>query len=164
MAEFPSSSILALASGIHSELNDISTLSIGYISGVLTSNAFLNTVNGRLSTAFTLSGTGPSIVGSDAYGGFSGAAAVASLQFQLDYSKRQAMSALQGLGGLGFVTTLKDGDSSISRESPVKAASEWRNLRKELEQTLQVAVANWKRTHTLSVSVDSATMASWPTP
>ena len=160
MDDFSTPQILALASGIYDELNSPSSLSIGYISGVLTSSGFLGGINKRLTICLALTGEGPTIIG-----GMGGAVEnIASLQFQLDYAKRQAMSALQGLGGSGFVTSLRDGDSSIARESPVKAAAEWRGLRKELEQTLAVAVANWKLANSTPRTVDTEPLSSFPTP
>lgn len=159
---FCTQQVLVLASGIHDSINSPSSISVGYISGVLTSSGFLGALNMRLNTSFHLTGDGPCI-----NGGFGAEeSAIASLQFEHDWYKRKALEVMQGmgLGWAGSVVSMREGDSHVARESPTKAAAEWRALRKETEEELYVATAQWLKGHTLATSVDAAPLSAWPTP
>lgn len=154
---FCTQDILTLASGIYEDLNSPSALSIGYISGVLTSSGFLGNINNRLNCSFWIES------GTCIAGGFGAEESdIASTLFQMNYCRQQSMAVMQGGGA--FVTTIKDGDSTISMEGKSKLAAEWRAMRKELEDTLRVAVANWSRGHVAPVTVDAASLASYPVP
>lgn len=147
--------ILALASGIHDSINNPTAQSVSFISGVLTSGPFVGELNQRLSTTFTA--TGGCISGDFGIE----EAAIASLMYQTQYMSRKMMEVMQG--GLGFLT-LREGDTTVSRESPSKFAAEWRAMKRDTEEDLRVATAQWKRNHVQCVSVDYASMNSWPTP
>lgn len=161
MSTFCSQEVLTLATGIWQDLNSPSATSVAYISGVLLSSGFLGAINSRLTIDLWVSG------GACIAGGFGAQEQnIASLQFQHDYCRRKAMEVMQGVGAgwAGSVTQIKEADSSVSRESPSKAAAEWRHMAKEAQEDLHVAVANWKVGHCMPVDVQFAPPSAWPTP
>lgn len=153
---FSTTDIVTLAASIYDNLNSPPSLSVGYISGSLTSSGMLGELNGRLTTDFWISG-GAAIVGD--FGAQE--SAIYALMFETNYYRRKALEALQ-CGSTW--TTIREGDSSISRDSSIKASTEYRALRKESEGDLHVAVANWKIGKTMPVEVRAEQMASYPTP
>lgn len=157
MSTFCSQEVLTLASGIWESVNSPSAMSVAYVSGVLTSSGFLGAINTRLTTDFWVSG-GACIAG--CFGAEE--QNIASLQFQHDYWQRLRS---QALGSAGMMwTSLREGDSSVVRESPVKLASEYGKLAKDVQEELQIAVAGWKLGHTSPCDVEYAPPAAYPTP
>lgn len=155
---FCTTDILTLADGMYRDINSPSSLSIGYISGVLTSSGSLGDLNNRLGTSFYLSGAGPCIAG-----GFGQEeATIYSLAFMSNYYRKQHLATMQGGGS--FVTSLSDGDSKYSREAGTKIAAEYRAMYREIEDDLNSKVALWKLNHALAVDVRAEDLASWPTP
>lgn len=155
---FCTTEILTLAEGMYRDINSPCSLSIGYISGVLTSSGALGDLNNRLGTSFHLSGAGPCIAG-----GFGQEeATIYSLVYMSNFYRKQHLAIMQGGGS--FVTSLSDGDSRYTRESSVKIAGEYRAMYKEIEDDLNSKVALWKLNHSLAVDVRAEGLASWPTP
>lgn len=158
MSDFCSAQIVALASGVWQELNSPTAISVGYISGIFSSSGFLGELNNRLTTSFYFSGDGPCIVG-----GFGGKeAAIYALMYEAMFLKRMGLSAMQA-GGT-FWVSIAENDSRVARESPTKVAAEYREMKKEVDEDLRIATAQWKIAHTLAVGVNFASLSSWPTP
>jgi hypothetical protein len=154
---FCNSEILNLAASIHENLNSPSSISVGYLSGVLTSSGTLGELNLKLTTDFWISG------GSCIVGGFGAEeSAIYALIVETNYYRRQALCTLQA-GGLNWVN-IRESDTSITRANPVDMARGFQDLRKESERDLAIMVAQWKLGHTMAVSVDSERLASYPTP
>ncbi len=148
--------ILALASGIYEDINSPSAQSVTYISGVLTSPGFIGDLNNRLTTAYFV--TGGAITGdfTDDEG------AIAALMYQYAYFKRQALATLQGAGS-GW-TSIREGDTSISREHVTNFVKGYTELAKTTGRELDIAVSYWKRAHVSPVSVDFAALPAYPSP
>lgn len=157
---FCTAEILKLSEQIYDSVGSPTNLSIGYISGWLTSPGTLAALNNRLTTSFALTGTGPCIAG-----GFTDTeGTICGMMFEVDHYKGLARSALAGSAGAGAWTNIREGDSSVSRASPAEIARAYNQMKKDAEEDLGVAVANWKLGHTQPVGVSYAPMPSWPTP
>ena len=155
---FCTSDITLLAGQIYSGIDAPSSQSVGYVSGWLTSESTLGELNTRLSTCFGLSGVEPCITN-----GFGWTEAnILSLTYTTNYYQKRALQVLAA-GGLQWLT-LKEGDSSLSRVSPVLFAAEWRKLHEAAQAELYVAVANYNMDHARALSVDAEALPSWPTP
>jgi hypothetical protein len=155
---FCTSEILNLAGTIHENINSPTSISVGYLSGVLTSSGMIGELNNRLTTDYWISG------GSCIAGGFGAAeSAILALMVETNYYRRQALCTLQG-GGAGGVTVIREGDTTLQRTSPTEIAKGYQDLRRQSEHDLSVMVANWKLGHSMSVQVCAAPMASYPTP
>lgn len=157
---FCTAEILRLSEQIYDSVGAPGSLSVGYISGWLTSPLTIAALNTRLTTSFTLTGSAPCIAG-----GFTEQEGViCTLMFETDYYKGLARATLAGAAGAGSWTNIREGDSSVSRASPAELAKAYNQMRKDAEDDLGVAVANWKLGHVGPVNVSYAPMSSWPTP
>ncbi len=153
---FCTQDILTLASGLYADVLSPTAISVGYISGVLTSPAFLGDLNLKLTTCFYVSGDAPCIMG-----GFGKEeASIYGLMWQGGYYKREALNALQGVGW----TSMAEGDTRISREGSSLRSKAFMELYKQTDTDLRIAVANWKVAHTIPGQVVAAPLASWPSP
>lgn len=149
--------ILLLAGSIYSGIGAPSAQSIGYVSGWITNSGSLGDINNRLTTCFYLDTDAPCIVG------FGPEEAVIYTEiYEMNYYESQALATL--VGGGTYWLNMKEGDTSISRESPVKIAKAYRDLQDAAQKQLQIAVANWKVAHANPATVDASDLYSWPTP
>lgn len=156
MSTFCTNDILTLASGVYADLNSPPSISVAFISGVFTSSGTLGQMNTRLSQSFYLSGDGPCIAG-----GFGAEeSSIMALMFEHDWYKRESLRALQG----STIISVRDGDGGYTREGATKLSSEYRALHKEAQEELYVLTAQYVRNHSMCVSVDAASLASWPSP
>jgi hypothetical protein len=155
---FCTNQVLALSSGIYTNLGSPTAQSIGLISGWITQSGNIGALNGRLNTCFSLSGAGPCF--SEDFG--ESEAYIYGLVYQMEYYRQQAANSLAGAGVMW--TTLKEADSTVVRESPVKVSQAYRELQEATQKTLHIAVANWKLGVSLVSSVDGSSLYSWPSP
>jgi hypothetical protein len=96
-------------------------------------------------------------------GGFGDSeAAIYGLLYQKEYYRKQAQQVLAG-GGLLWVS-MSEGDSKVTRANPADISKAYMNLHKGAEEEMHIAIANWKLGHTLTVSVDAASLPAWPSP
>lgn len=150
--------IAELAGVIYSGIGSPTSQSIGYVSGWLTSSSNLGDLNNRLNTSFSI--TGGAITGD-----FGDAeAAIYSMIYKVGfYETKASQTLLAGDSSLAWLT-LKEGDSSVTREGSAVRAKAYMEMRDNLKQSLHVAVCNWKRGQSLVANVDSSSLYSWPTP
>lgn len=151
--------VLLLAGSIFTGLGSPSAQSVGYVSGWLTSSGTLGGLNNRLNETYYLSGAQPCIAGG--FGPNEGE--ILRIIYEREYYQQKAREALVG-GGNALWTSMADGDSRLTRASPVDVARGWMSLSKDSEQTLYVAVANWKKGAVLAATVDYSSLYSYPTP
>ena len=150
--------IVLLAGNIYTGIGAPTSQSVAYVSGWVTSSGALGDINNRLGTSYYLSGTSPCIAGE--FGPQEGQ--IMTLIYQRDYYFTEARRVLAG-GGT-FWTSMADGDTRLSRESATKVAREYRELSKDMDHELRLAIHDWKLNHSLTVSVNASPLASWPTP
>ncbi len=156
---FCTTDILSLASGVYVELNSPPEISVGYISGILTSTQFIGEINNRLNTCFYLSGDGPCI-----QGGFDGKESyIYALLFETQYLQRAALTVLQNGGSTPWIS-LADGDGRVARESTAARSKAYRDLGSDLDKELRIAVNNYIKGHSLARSVDYAPLPGYPSP
>ncbi len=149
--------ILQLASGIYQGLGSPPAQSIGYVSGWITSSGNLGDLNNRLNTCFYLDGDAPCIAGFGPQ-----EAAIYAEIYEMYYYESLALAALAG-GGT-FWTSMREGDTTIQRDSPIKLAKAYRDLQDAAQKQLHIAVANWKVGHSIPTTVDGSSLYSWPSP
>lgn len=155
MSDFCGQQLQTLASAIWEDLGQ-PCQSIAFISGSLLGSGLLGQLNLKLTTSYWVQ-SGQCIAG-----GFGDQeAAIYSLVFQSAHIRRMQLQTLGG-GGNILWTQLADGDSRFSRESPTKTAAEYRETRKQLEEQIAVAVANWKLGHTCPTQIVAADLPSYP--
>jgi hypothetical protein len=150
--------VLKMASGIMADLGNPTDISIGYVSGWITSSGgMLGEVNFRLSIYTHLTGDSPTI---ENFGDQE--ESIARLFFKRDYYEKRSLAALTATTMPW--TNIKDGDSSITRESSVAISKAFNTLYINADNQSKVAVANWKRSNTNLATVDAMTLYSWPSP
>lgn len=156
---FCTEQVLSMASGIYYDLGSPTDISIGYISGWITaSGGMLGSINTRLSTNFYLSGDAPCITN-----GFGDQEeALGALMFKSEYYERRSFMALTSMS-IPW-TTIKDGDSTLTRESASSISKAFLGLHENAEEQIRITVANWKRGATNVASVDAQSLYSWPSP
>jgi hypothetical protein len=152
---FCTTDILLLSSAIYQTLGSPPTTSIGYISGWITSSGNLGDLTNKLDVPLYLSGDAPCVVGLDTQ-----EAAVLRLAFMAEYYNGQALSTLAGVG-VGWLE-LKEGDTTIRRESRATLAKEYRGLRDSAYKELRVAISDYKRDKSSILSVDYSDLPAWP--
>lgn len=153
--------ILLLAGSIYTGIGAPTAQSVGYVSGWITnSGGMLGEVNNRLGTSFYLSGAGPCI--EDGFGPEEGA--IATFAYQLSYYRGRALAVLANATSAVMWTELREGDTTIRRESPSSIAKVYSALGNDAEKALNGAVHDWKLNHTLSVAVNAEDLASYPSP
>lgn len=150
--------IVLLAGNIYSGLPSPNSQSVGLISGWIVQSGNLGDLNNRLNTCFTLTGDSPCVVG-----GFGPAeASIYGLIYRTNYLEQQSANVLAA-GGLMW-TSMKEGDTTITRSDPVNSSKVWLSLHESSQRALYVAVANWKRGESLFNTVEGSSLYSWPTP
>jgi hypothetical protein len=156
---FCTQQVLALASDWYSELGSPSSISIGYVSGWITSSGgMLGQLNTKLSINLTLSGSDPCI-----NGGFGAEEQyIAGILFKAEFYEKQALSALTSMS-IPW-TNIRDGDSSLTRESATNISKAYMAMHENAQEESRVAVANWKRGATNVAMVDAQSLYSWPSP
>ncbi len=149
--------ILQLAESIYQGLGSPPAQSVGYVSGWLTSSGNLGMLNNQLSICAYLEGSGPCIanVGADE-------AAIYQQSYSVGYYEGQARAALAGGGG--FVTSMAEGDTKITRSNMVDVAKAFMGLHENAQKALYVAIAQYKRSHTPVANIEGSSLYSWPTP
>jgi hypothetical protein len=156
---FCTQQVLGMASGSYEDLNSPSSISVGYISGWITSSGgMLGDLGNRLSISLYLEGSDPCIAG-----GFEAAEqSIAGNMFKAEFYQKEALRALTSLS-IPW-TTIKDGDSTFSRESASNIAKTYMAMQKDIDEQIKIAVANWKRGASTVASVDAEQLYSWPSP
>lgn len=151
---YTSDQVAILAGNIYSGLGAPTSQSVGYVSGWLTDGSSLGDLNNRLNTSFSITG-----------GGIAGdfgdeEASIYSMMYKAEYYEGQARNVLAA-GGLNWVS-LSEGDSKVTRANPVDMSKAFLGLHNEIQSSLYIAVANWKRGQSLVANVDSSSLYSWP--
>lgn len=155
--------ILALASGIYSDLGSPTNISVGYISGYLTSSGNIGDLNNKLSVRFGWTGAGPCIISFDTGQPMdSDEQSIYSLVFKDQFYRQQALLALTS--STPFWTRLAEGDSSISRPSPAEISRAFQGLIDSNQKALRLAIGDYKRAQTSVGSVDAQSLYSFPAP
>lgn len=146
--------VALLAGSIYTGIGAPTAQSVGYVSGWLTDPNNLGGLNGRLNTCFSIN--------NGAISGDFGAseANIYGLIYKTDYFEAQANNALAG-GGIMWVS-LAESDSKVTRANPVDISKAYQQMRNSSQQTLHIAVSNWKRGESLVAAVDSASLYAWP--
>lgn len=147
--------ITLLAGHIWSGLGAPTAQSVGYVSGWLMTSGNLGNLNNRLSTDLSISGA--CINGMEPE-----EATIYQSIYNCEYYESQSLATLAG-GGT-FYTSLSEGDSRMTRTSPVEIAKAYLALRENSQKALYVQVANYKTRVTIPACVDSTDLPSWPSP
>lgn len=148
--------ILTLASEIYSDIGSPSNLSIGYISGYLTSSGTLGDLNNKLGTSFYLTGADPCICDPFA----AEESAIVELMFMVQYYQQQALAAM--LGGNSFWTRLSEGDTTVVRASAVQISQQYLALQKEAQRVLRLGIHDYALRLSLPQSVETCRLYSFP--
>lgn len=153
---FCSDDILLLAGTIYSGVGAPPAQSVTFVSGWLTAPNTLGDLNNRLSTAFAY--TGGCIAG-----GFTATeGALLNLIYNYTYYEQQSRAVLTA-GGIMW-TSMGEGDSRVTRASPVEMSRAFLALSKDAKEDLYVGIANWTTNHSAPCSVDTQPPAAWPSP
>jgi hypothetical protein len=119
--------ITDLASSIHKNIGEPSAVSVSFIAGKLTSNAFLGQLNTLLYKCHTVvSGCIDPALDVDEQ-------AIYTTLYEADYYKKQISSYI-GAAGVKRVLSVKEGDSSISLSNTASEAKVIADLAKSLRQ------------------------------
>lgn len=151
--------IVALAGSIYSGIGAPSAQSVGFVSGWITSSGVLGDINNRLNTDFYLDGSGPCIAGD--FGDAEGA--ILDQMYQSAYYRQRALAALAGADSSSW-TSMKEGDTAISREKSSDRSKAYLDMSKDSDQNLYIAINNWKVGHSIPASIDGSDLASFPSP
>lgn len=152
---FCTEQILLLASGVYDDIGSPSSQSVAFISGWLVSSGTLGELNNRLNTCFYIDGA-------CIEGGFGpNEASILVKIYESNYYKRRALQILNG--DISW-TSMKEGDTTITREASSNLAREYRQLHKALEEDIRIATANWKTGRSIPGTVDSTDLPAWPSP
>lgn len=156
---FCTNDILTLASGIYQTIGSPSSLSVGFVSGWITSSGgMLGDINIKLDTCFYLSGDAPCIAG-----GFGGQeATIAVIMYQSDYYESKSLSSLAGLGTPW--TNMREGDTSITRESSVSISKQYLAMHENAQAQLRLAMHDYKLNRQIPGTVDGSDLYSFPSP
>ena len=156
---FCTDQILSLASGIYQSIGSPTSQSVGFISGWLTSSGgMLGEVNTKLDTCFYISGDAPCIAG-----GFGpDEAYITTLVYQANYYESKALSSLAGLGTPW--TNMKEGDTSITRESSVNISKQYLAMHANATDQTRISMRDYKLNRTLPGTVDASDLYSFPSP
>lgn len=149
--------ILGLATDTWNQIGSPTSISVGWISGVYSSSGHLGALNNRLTTCMYLSGDSPCIVGMGAE-----EASIYQLSYLNGYYRGLSASVM-GQSSITW-TRLREGDSSVERESSVSMSKAYTAIWQENNKQLNVAVANYKLGVSIPRSIDSAALPGWPTP
>lgn len=148
--------VSGLAATIYQEINSPVSQSVSFISGWLTQTQSLGQLNNKLSTYFFPSG------GGIAWDFGMDEEAVYTLIYKSNYYESQSLAMLTG-GGVNW-TNMKEGDTSITRESVAKMSKAFLDLNTQSNTFLRLAVNDYKRKKTLVQCVDAQNSYSVPTP
>ena len=129
--------ILLLAQDIYIDLGQPSNLSIGYISGYITSPGTLGDLNNKLNGSFTLTGVAPCIADPFA----AEEAAVLESMFKIQYYQQQSLAALANGGS--FWTSLSEGDTRVSRVDAVKISKGFLDLKTDALKELRLQIHDY---------------------
>lgn len=151
--------IVQLAGEIYTGIGAPANLSVGYISGWLTSSGNLGGLNNKLTTCFYFSGDGSCIVGG--FGGIE--ASIYQSIYTSNYYLSRANVLLAG-GDTSSWISLAEGDSKVTREGISARAKVYLDMYSATTKDLNIAIANWKLGHTPITTVDASELPSWPSP
>lgn len=154
---FCASQILQLATNVYADIGSPSNIGVAWVSGYFTSSGNLGTLNNQLTTCMYLSGDSPCIVGMG-----DGEASIYALNYLNGYYRGLSSSVF--VNGTASWTRLREGDSSIERDSASNLAKAAIQLWKENDRQLRIAVANYKIGVSIPAVVDAAPLPSYPTP
>lgn len=135
---YTTNDILTLASGIYSDLGSPPNISVGYISGYITSSGTLGDLNNKLCTSFYLNGADPDIV--DPFGPEEGN--IVELMFRVQFFSQQAMSVL-AVGGASYWTSLTEADTKITR-NPIEYAKQYLAWKVDAQSQLRLAIHDYQ--------------------
>lgn len=148
--------VQSLAYSIYKSVGSPSDQSVGFVSGWLMDPMNLGELNNRLSTSFYISGN---CILDD----FDKEEAnIYSQIYVWQFYNNRALSVLMN-GGTNW-TSLAEGDSKISRESPANISKAYMALNTNAEKTLRQAVHDYKLRLSVPQTVDASSLYSNPTP
>lgn len=154
--------ILALSSGIYQDLGSPSNISVGYISGYLTSSGNLGDLNNKLSVRFGWTGSSPCIVSFDTNQPMdSDEQSIYALVFKDQFYQQASSNALAGTAQW---TKLVEGDSSISRDGAAAISKAYQSMAEANLKRLRLAIQDYKRANTSVASIDASPLYSFPAP
>ncbi len=156
---FCTNEVLTLASGIWQTIGSPTSVSVGFISGWITSSGgMLGDINMKLDSCFYVSGDSPCIAG-----GFGPQEAyIASLMYESNYYELKSLTALAGLGVPW--TNMKEGDTSVTRESTVSISKQYLSLNANAQNQMRIAMHDYKLNKSLPGTVDGSDLYSFPSP
>ncbi len=158
---FCTEQVLILASGIYQSIGYPSYQSVGLISGWITSSGgMINPLNNSLDACFYLYSGDPCIGGG--FGILEGS--IASLLYQANYAQSRAMAALAGSAGSVSWTTMKEGDTTITRESAANLSKAWLAAADNALKQYYTAIHDYKLNRTIPGTVDGSSLYSFPSP
>lgn len=156
---FCTDQILSLASGIYQSIGSPTAQSVGFISGWITSSGgMLGDMNTKLDTCLSLSGSAPCIAGD--FGDQE--ESLAYLLYQSSYYESKALSTLGALSTPW--TTLKEGDTTITRESSVNISKQYLAMHENAQAQIRLAIHDYKLNRQIPGTVDASDLYSFPSP
>lgn len=158
---FCSDQIFNWATTLWYDLNSPSNVSLGYLSGWLSNSGTLGDINNRLGTCFWVSGDAPCIVDFTNDEG-----SIANAIYQITYYRNQRLGVLKG--GVDNAaqawTTIKEGDSTISRDARANIAREFGAMQREAEEKFRHLLSYYTLNHTVPQGINAANAYSFPSP
>lgn len=135
-----------LATNIWNDIGQPTDTPVSYIQSKLISNPFLGKLNSLTANCFVIiTGDILPALNTDEQG-------IYALMYEADFYTRKVNVLLNGTD-IAW-TTLKDGDSTITRSSIVDQARLYRDMQKQLNDQLRVIVAAYRQTNANARSVD----------
>lgn len=161
MGDFCSNQIYQLANTIWQDIGTPTNISLGYVSGwIVNSGAGLGQLNNTLGTCVYQSGDAPCLVGFEPE-----MAPIVNTLYQITYYNQQRLATLRGNGDPNALwTTLKEGDSTITRSDVTKVAASYRDLYTDSNKRLNELVHYWTLNHSVPQGIDAAQLYAWPSP
>jgi hypothetical protein len=118
----------------------------------------LGEINTKLDTCFYISGDAPCIAG-----GFGpDEMYITTLVYQANYYESKALSSLAGLGMPW--TNMKEGDTSITRESSVSISKQYLAMHANATDQTRISMHDYKLNRTIPGTVDASDLYSFPSP
>ncbi len=115
-------------------------------------------INTKLDTCFYLSGSAPCIAG-----GFGAQEeSFTYLLYQSSYYESRSLAALTTLSTPW--TTLKEGDTTIVRESSVNVSKAFLAMHDNAQQQIRLAIHDYKLNRQIPGTVDASDLYSYPSP
>lgn len=158
---FCTNEILTLASGVYQELGSPSNISVGYISGWMTSSGSIGDLNNKLTVRFGWSGAAPCIVSFDTGQGMdSDEQSIYTLVFKDSFYRQQALLALTSTNW----TRIAEGDSSISRDGAAAYSKAYLAMADQNLKLLRLAIQDYKRAVSIPAQIVADSIPTFPAP